>query len=215
MTLAVAAVASLVVAGGVAAVALREGMLPLLGLTLVLILAPLVAEPFPSPLALAVRVVGAILIAVVLRATLLPETPPTEGSAGSNAVPEPAAAASALGWPAEALLAVAGAALGWAAATAIGGIPGTVTGVDTPAAVASATTGIAGAAAGALLLLGATPALLRDARRAGVALILLVQGVLLVEAAFAGAPSDLGQVGAVALLVATASGGAALSRQPG
>lgn len=224
MTLALAAVALLVGAGGVAAVASRDGMAALLGLTVVVTLGPAVADPLPSPIALAVRVVGGILVAVVLRSALGARADDIEPPAGVASDPRqpsprqgrdiPDPGSSSLGWPAVSLLAIAGAAIGWAVTLAIGGAPGAATGIDAPSVAPSDAAAIAGAAAGAILLLGGLQtALVREIRRSTVALVLLAQGVLMTVTALVGPSTDLGHVAAVALLVAAASGGAALASE--
>lgn len=227
MTLAVAAVALLVVAGGVAAVALRDGLAALLGLTVVVTLGPAVADPIPSPMALAVRIVGGILVVVVLRSALVALPGDTARAAGPSrdarrpggpdgpdAGPRPDS--STLGWPAVLLLAVAGAAIGWAVTVAIGGVAGAATGIDAPGVAPSDATAVAGATAGALLLLGGLQtSFVREIRRSTVALVLLAQGALMAVTALVGPFSDLGHVTAVALLIAAASGGAALAAEPG
>jgi hypothetical protein len=226
MTLAVAAVALLVVAGGVAAVALRDAMAALLGLTVVVTLGSVVADPVPSPIALAVRIVGGILVAVVLRTALIAgagDTAPAPGTSrdvrplGSRDASEGDVGpdSSTLGWPAVSLLAVAGAAIGWAVTLAIGGVAGAATGIDAPGVGPSEATAVAGATAGALLLLGGLQtAFVREVRRSTVALVLLAQGVLVAMTALVGPLTDLGHVAAVALLVAAASGGTALASEP-
>jgi hypothetical protein len=226
MTLAVAAVALLVVAGGVAAVALRDGLAALLGLTVAITLGSFVADPIPSPIALAVRIVGGVLVAVVLRSTLVPAVDDAPTPAGpERGAPQPAGpdvatregpAASTLGWPAVSLLAIAGAAIGWAVTIAIGGVSGAATGIDAPGGAPTDTTAVVGATAGAILLLGGLQsAFIREIRRSTVALVLLAQGVLVAATALGGPFTDLGQVAAVALLLAVASGGTALASDAG
>ena len=58
-----AAVALVVVAGTVVAVAARPPRVAILGLAIVLIGSPVLADPLPAPLGLASRFVGAILAA--------------------------------------------------------------------------------------------------------------------------------------------------------
>jgi hypothetical protein len=61
-----AAVALVVVAGTVVAVAARPPRVAILGLAIVLIGSPVLADPLPAPLGLASRFVGAILMAYLL-----------------------------------------------------------------------------------------------------------------------------------------------------
>jgi hypothetical protein len=66
MSPALAALAVLVVAGGVVAVSARDARTSIVGLAIALMFAPLVAEPFPDRLVLAARFVGAVLTVYLL-----------------------------------------------------------------------------------------------------------------------------------------------------
>ncbi|MEA2549473.1 MAG: hypothetical protein QOE42_2071, partial [Chloroflexota bacterium] len=98
MNPALAVIAALTVAGAVLAVSARDVQATLLGLMVVLLAAPLIADPWPDPLSILVRI-AATLLAVRLIAI---------GVRGGVAT-----GGSRIGWPAEALLAVAAAVIGY------------------------------------------------------------------------------------------------------
>src|ERR1035437_4983380 len=93
----VAAVAA--VLGGVVAVSARDYRLVALGLLLAMVAAPLASSPEPAVLAIAFRVLGALLAAYLLWAAMRAQSIASEGS-GIGAVAEVAAATTAflIGW---------------------------------------------------------------------------------------------------------------------
>lgn len=197
-------VATVAILGAIAAVSAREARLALTGLVVALVAAPFVADPLPDIRVVGLRVVGGVLAAQLLwpavRAGVVRE------------------GGSLLGWRAEALLATAAAICGWAIAASLAGIP---TGVDLPAGAASpgpfdptVVRFAAPAAAGlAILALAATPVLVPpDPVRLGLGLLLLIDGVTLLQSGLGGAAEPLEQLAIVAALVAVAAGVAALSR---
>lgn len=158
-----AGVATVVLAGAVAAASARQIRLALLGLAIALVAAPILADPIPDTLALAARILGAIIAAYLLwiatraRSEALIETP--------------------LGWPAEAVLAAAAAVVGWGLAA------DTTRALGPPEAVA---------AGAALILLSLRPITLgREPVRVGIGLLLLLTGALLARSGLLGAPGDL------------------------
>jgi hypothetical protein len=163
MNPALAVVAVVVVAGAVVAAGAREVRLALIGLAVALVAAPMLAEPIPSSVALAARIVAALLAVEFLWiATRIRRDPEID---------------SPLGWPAELLGAVA--------VTFVGG----AVALDTlrPAGPPEAA-----AAGAAMLFLAIRPIVLgRDALRIGIGLLLLVTGVLLGRAGLVGAPGDV------------------------
>lgn len=175
---------AVVAAAGVVAVTSRDPRAATVGLLAVLLGAVFVADPWPPPAALAVRVVAGILAGYVLWVVVRNASEPTAGSA--------------LAWPSEALLGLAGAVVGWASHGL--GAPGR--GPEAASAV-----GIA------LLVLAASPIALggRDAFRVGVGLTLLLTGAELLRVGLAGTPGPAEQIvlaaltaglgGAVAVLV--------------
>lgn len=204
MIAALAGVAVLTVAGAIAATGLPDGRARLLGLTLALTFAAFLADPFPAPVALAVRVVAALVVVFLLRATLV-----GGASTDSVGVTRASGAWSAVGWPSDALLATAAAVLGVALTQGLAVAGGGETTATPAGPVAS--TAIVGAVGFALVALGAQPALLSGgAGRITIGLLLLIQGIGLVRLAVADAPSDLEQVAFVAFLIATAAGGSTL-----
>jgi hypothetical protein len=95
---ALAAIAAVTIAGAVLAVSARDVRATLLGLLIVLLGAPLVADPWPDPLSILVRI-AATLLAVRLMAIGLRDDAATGGTR--------------IGWPAEALVAAAAAVIGF------------------------------------------------------------------------------------------------------
>ncbi|HET7029695.1 MAG TPA: hypothetical protein VFI34_04220 [Candidatus Limnocylindrales bacterium] len=181
----VAALAVATLAGGVLAVSSRDVRSVVLGLLIVLAGAPLVADPWPGPLAALVRIAGALL-AVRLIVVGVRGLGPTAGSR--------------IGWPAASVLAAAGLVAGVAShglgATALG-----------PAAAQAAGFG--------LIVLALAPLVIgRDVLRLGVGAVLLLSGAQLVRVALDPAPTDADQLvaallavglgGAVAVIVAAA-----------
>lgn len=168
-----AGAAIVVTAGAVVCVAARDGRIALAGLAGVLVVSPFIADPLPSPLALAVRVVAAALAAYL--AWIAVRTP---GSVTRG---------SLLGWPVEALVAAAAWLIGFGTA-----------GLGAPALGPAE----AQAAGFALVALAVGPIVHgRDVYRLGSGAVLLVSGVLLIRAALAGTPTQLEELVCAALFI--------------
>jgi hypothetical protein len=191
MNPALAGVALAVTAGAVIAASSREARAALIGLALVLGLGPFLTDPLPGAAVLGARVVTGILVVYLLRAV----------SGGTDGRP-----ASWIGWPAESALAVGAALAGIAVSASLASIieearPGDSgafdpLGVLTPSALALG----AGLAS---LVVGLAPAFLgRHALRAGIGLLLVVQGIVLARTGLAGPPGELEQLGIDALVLA-------------
>ena len=99
MNPALAGVALAVVIGAVVAGSARNARTAILGLVVTMVGAPLVADPTPGPLALAARLVGAVLAGYLLWVA-------TRG-------PRIRTAGSIVGWPSDAFLALAAAIVGY------------------------------------------------------------------------------------------------------
>lgn len=178
-----------VVVGAVAAVAARDARITVLGLTVALVLSPLLAEPAASPLALAARFTGAVLAGYLLGIVARDRPDLARGS--------PATGGSRIGWPAEILLALGALVVGFAAH-----------GLGAPAdgpALASA----AGFAVAALALAPIVTG--RDVLRVGAGTLLLIDGGLIVRAALGGTAGDFEQLVSAGLLVVLAGVLAALA----
>lgn len=197
MNPALAGIAAIAVAGAVLAVSTREPRATVLGLLVVLLAAPLIADPWPGPLPILARVAGALLAARLLVVSLRDETGETRGTR--------------IGWPAEALIAAAATVAGFAShglgATGLG-----------PAEAQAAGFGLA-ALAIAPLFVG------RDVLRLGVGAVLLLQAAILVRQALDGPATDLEQLilafltialgGAVAVITVAARAAGGLAIDPG
>jgi hypothetical protein len=198
VNVALAVVAGITVAGAVLAVSSQEARAAVLGILVMLLAAPLIASPWPSPLAVLTRMAAALLAARLL----------TIGLRGQTAV-----AGTRIGWPAEALAATAAVAVGFGShglgAAGLG-----------PAEAQAAGFG--------LVALAITPLVNgRDVLRLGLGSILLVLGAILVRVGIDAAPGDgeqlvislltVGVGGAVAVIVAAgrAGGGLEISNVPG
>lgn len=178
-----------VVAGAVMAVSSRDPRATILGLAVVLIGSPVVAEPVPTPLGLATRFVGAILAADLL--WIVTRERPRTGVTG--ALTE----GTRIGWPAEMLVGIGALVVGYAAH-----------GLGAPAlgpALASA----AGFAVAAVALTATMTG--RDVVRVGLGCLLLVDSGLLVRTALGGTPGDFEQLITSATLVVLAGTLAALA----
>lgn len=168
-----AVLAILVLAGGVMAVSVTDGRLALLGLAGSLLVAPFLADPEPTTLGLAARVVAATL------AVWLPWTIVRDGRR--------LIAPSVAGWPAE------------AAAAAAAGLAGLAShGLGLQAAGPAA----AQAAGFGLLAVGLVAAFGREPLRLGVGLTLLVLAATLVRAGLGPTPGPLEELAIGGLLVA-------------
>ena len=142
----------------------------------------MLAEPLPTPLGLATRIVGAVLAAYLL--WVVARDRPQAG------VPSATTGGSHIGWPAEVLVAAAAAVVGSAAH-----------GLGAPALGPM----LASAAGFATAAVALTPTLTgRDVLRVGIGSLLLVNSALLVRAALGGAPDDLEQLITSAMLVVMA-----------
>jgi len=186
VSLALLAASAIVIAGAVACIAGRGAIVVALGAAAMLAATGLVADPLPAPLLIVERVIGAALAAQLLLVGLRGRPP--------------VAAASALPWPAVALLAAAAFAVG---AGVLGAFPS-----DGAADVASAdSAGVPAALGGALALV--VVAITGAARRSdGVQRALLalplVAAAGLFEAALFGEPSALDALIGAGLGVAVA-----------
>jgi hypothetical protein len=177
---AAAALALAVVAAAVVTVSASERRLALVGLAASLSLAPLVADPLPDPLVIAIRIVGAALAAYLVRIPLR-DAGPGRGSR--------------IGWPAEATAAAAAFLAGLAASST--GLAG-----DGPAA--------ATAAAFAVGVVVVVPlADQRDPGRTGLALLLAILAADLLRVGL-GDPGTPGSLTIAAAMVAVATAVAAM-----
>jgi hypothetical protein len=184
-----AAIALVVVAGTVVAVASRDTRVAILGMAVVLIGSPVLADPLPAPLGLATRFVGAILSAYLLWIVARDR--------GRSRGPAPVTGGSRIGWPAETLVAGAAFVVGYAAH-----------GLGAPA-LGSALASAAGFAVAAL----AVPATMTgtDVIRVGIGSLLLLDAGLLVRAGLGGTPDELEQLITSGTLVVVAAAVATLA----
>jgi hypothetical protein len=184
---ALAGVALAITIGAIVAVSVRDARAAVLGLAVVLIGSPFLADPLADTMGLAARVVGAVLAAYLLWIALRNGNAPTGGSR--------------LGWAAEAAVAAAAATVGF-------GTHGLGVVGQGPA--------LAQAAGFALAALAVAPLWTgRDIVRVGIGLLLLTEGALLVRVALGGTPGALEQLvtagliaglgGAIAILAVSAS----------
>jgi hypothetical protein len=177
-----AIIALAVVAGAVVAVSTPDPRGTVLGLAVVLIASPVIAEPAPAPLGLAARIVGAVLAAYLLWIATRDRS--RHGAAGASTE------GSRIGWPAEVLLGIAALVVGYAAH-----------GLGAPAlgpALASA----AGFAVAALALTATMTG--RDVLRVGLGCLLLLDAGLVVRTALGGTPTDFEQLITAATMVVVA-----------
>jgi hypothetical protein len=202
VTPALVLLALLVAGGAVVAMSAHEPRLAALGLLVALVGSVYVADPLPGTIALAARLVGAVLAGYLVWVALRRAPAPTAGSR--------------LGWPGAAAIGVFAFVAGWLAGVAIGAALG-------PGATEGPSTGLAGAglasgspvalaamgAAFALTALAAGPVLIaRDVLRLGVGLLLMVATTGLLRGALAGRADDIVEL---AFAVLTALGGAAVA----
>ena len=192
MNPALSAIAGITVAGAVLAVCARDPRAAVLGILIVLLAAPLVADPWPGPIPILARVAAALLAARLL-------VIPLRGDAQG--------AGTEIGWPAEALIA--------AAATVVGlGSHGLGAPALGPREAQGAGFGLV-ALAIAPLLTG------RDVLRLGTGAILLVQAALLIHQGLDGSATEgeqlvaglltIGLGGAVAVIASAAQAGGGLT----
>jgi hypothetical protein len=178
-----------VVAGAVVAVSTPDPRATILGLAVVLIASPVVAEPVPTPLGLAARIVGAVLAAYLL--WIVTRDRPRHGAAGA------ATEGSRIGWPAEILVGIGALVVGYAAH-----------GLGAPALGPP----LASAAGFAVAALGLTATMTgRDVLRVGLGCLLLIDAALIVRAALGGTPTDFEHLIAAALLIVVAGAIATLA----
>ncbi len=177
------ALAAGVTAGAVVALAARDGRIAVLGATVALVLAPLVADPIPEPALLTVRVLGALLAGYLLWIGLRDATPLTRG---------PAFGTATLG-----LAAVAG----FVAGVAGHGLAANPTG---PAAAQGAAT--------AVIVLALIPVIrAREAFRLALGILLLLLGVTLLRVGLSGSPDALESIATVGALALVAAAGIAVA----
>jgi hypothetical protein len=197
VNVALAVFAGVAVAGAVLAVSAREVRATVLGILIVFLATPLIASPWPGPLAILARVAAALLAARLLMIGL-------RGEAVSGG--------TRIGWPAEALAAAAAAVVGYGSH-----------GLGAPALGPAE----AQAAGFALMALAVTPlATGRDVFRLGVGSVLLVMGALLIRVGLDTPPAEgeqlviglltIGLGGAVGVLAAAAraAGGLEIANIP-
>lgn len=173
MNVGLAIVAGIAVAGAVLAVSARDVRAAVLGILILLLAAPLVASPLPSPAAILARVASGLLAARFLTIGLRGETP----TAGTR-----------IGWPAEALAAAAAAVVGFGS-HGLGALP-----------LGPAEAQAAGFACIALAIGPLVTA--RDVLRLGIGAFVLVLGAVLVGIGLDGPPGDGGQLVSSFLTVA-------------
>jgi len=162
---ALAGVALAVVVGGLVAASARHARTAVLGLLVVLVAAPFVADPLPAMAPLLARIVGAVLGGYVLWVAARGPWTRTGGSP--------------VGWPTDAFLAAAAAVVGFGSH----GLGAPTTG---PAAASAA-----GFALAALAVLPVVTG--RDILRVGIGLALLLTGALLVRVGLGGTPDAVEQ----------------------
>jgi hypothetical protein len=209
-----AGVALAVAGGAVIAVSARTRPAALVGLAIMLGAAPFLGDPLPGLSTLAARVVGAALAAYLLRAAdAASEVERQFTRSGGGPAADGARGGSRLGWPAEACFALAAALIGIAVASNLRLVGAPALGDDAGGLMAQLTPAALATAAGlAAIAVGIVPAFAGgNALRTTIGALVLLQGVLLVRAGLAGAPSDLEQLGGVALLVAVAAAGSFLT----
>ncbi len=181
MNPALAGVALAVVVGAVVAGSARNARTAIFGLVIAMVGAPLLADPTAAPLALAARLVGAVLAGYLLWIAARGHHVRTAGSL--------------VGWPTDAFLAAAAAIVGY-------GSHGLGAPAGGPASAAAA-----GFALAALSVLPIVTG--RDILRVGMGLSLLLTGALLVRTSLGGTPDQLEQI-LTAGLVATLGGAVAI-----
>jgi hypothetical protein len=170
---ALAGVALAITVGALVAVSVRDARTAVLGLSIVLVGAPILADPMADTTALAARVVASVLAAYLLWIAV------RDGEWGTGG--------SHLGWAAEAALAAAAAIVGYG-----------THGLGAPALGP----GLAQAAGFALAALAVAPLVTgRDVVRIGLGLLLLAHGALLVRVALGGTPTALEELVTAGLVV--------------
>jgi len=178
-----AALAVAVVAGGVIAVSAHEARAAILGLTISGVTAPLLADPPPTPLPLAARLLAAILAGYLLWVSVR-ERPLTRGSR--------------LGWPVEAMLAAAAAVAGLGAAGFAGPAGG-------PPEAEAAAFALGALAIGPILRTA-------DVFRLAIGLLLAILGAGVGRVALAGTPVPLDHLVMAGLTIVLAAAVGAIAR---
>lgn len=184
----------------VVAVSARDARIAVLAVALVLMLSPMLADPFPEPVGLAARLVGGILATYLLWMAVR-----DRASAGAIAGrPLAPTGGSRIGWPAELLVAAAAGLVGMAShglGASAGGPP------------------LASAAGFAVAALAVTPMLTGgDVLRVGIGLFLLLDAALLVRVGLNGTPLPLEHLvasGVIVVLGGTLAAMAAAARSDG
>ena len=174
-------VALAVVVGAVVAGSARNARTAIFGLVITMVGVPILADPLPEPLALAARLVAAVLAGYVLWIAARGHRVRTGGSL--------------IGWPTDAFLAMGAAVVGYGS-QGLG--------------VAPAGPDLAAAAGFALAALAVLPVVTgRDILRVGIGLMLLLSAALLIRTTLGGTPDQLEQI-LSAGLVATLGGAVAI-----
>ncbi len=183
MNPALAGVALAITIGAIVAASTRDARAAVLGLAVVLVGAPILADPMADTRALAARVVASVLAVYLLWIAV------RDGEWGTGG--------SRLGWAAEASVAAAAAIAGYG-----------THGLGAPALGPS----LAQAAGFALAALAVAPLVTgRDIVRIGVGLLLLTHGALLVRVALGGTPPALEELVTAGLVVGLAGAVAVLA----
>jgi hypothetical protein len=178
---ALAGVALAVVVGAVVAGSARNARTAVFGLVITMVGVPILADPLPEPLALAERLVAAVLAGYLLWVAARGHGVRTGGSL--------------VGWPTDAFLATGAAVVGYGSQ-----------GLGVPPAGPD----LAAAAGFALAALAVLPVVTgRDILRVGIGLMLLLSGALLVRTSLGGTPDPLEQL-LTAGLVASLGGAVAI-----
>ncbi|MFL5668021.1 MAG: hypothetical protein ACJ77U_01410 [Chloroflexota bacterium] len=181
MNPALAGVALAVVVGAVVAGSARNARTAIFGLVVVMVGVPILADPLPDPLALAARLVAAVLAGYLLWVAARGHRVRTGGSL--------------VGWPTDIFLAMGAAVVGYGSQ-----------GLGAPAAGPE----LAAAAGFALAALAVLPVVNgRDILRVGIGLMLLLSGALLVRTNLGGTADPLEQL-ITAGLVAALGGAVAI-----
>ena len=181
MNPALVGVALAVVVGAVVAGSARNARTAIFGLVITMVGVPVLADPLPEPLALASRLVAALLAGYVLWIAARGHRVRTGGSL--------------IGWPTDAFLAMGAAVVGYGSQ-----------GLGVPPAGPE----LASAAGFALAALAVLPVVTgRDVLRVGIGLMLLLSAALLIRTSLGGTPDPLEQI-LTAGLVATLGGAVAI-----
>lgn len=193
----IVAAAIVLVLGAVVAVSAREGRLAVLGLAVVLVAAPVVADPLPPITSLAIRLTGAVLAAYLIRAALRAGSATTLGTH--------------LGWPVVVLQAAAAAVIGFGIALdAAFGLEGAAAPDGVPVlagALPDFVLPIGVAAGAAVLVLSIEPiAAARDGLRLGIGLLLALSSMTVIRGALLGPAGGLEHIVVAATIAAIAAG---------